>query len=216
MSVKKQSPRLRKLHSFYEEMPEELLDENDVDGYFYHNFFVNFQSKQRKVRVSKGCNRESFTFKLFQFCNLNTQQRYILQEVNISKSDLSSLVDSLPDSLRNFGKASKRLKILLPKPQNGIGSANSEDNLFAQYYSDILEHPNIQIRLSFQFGKNNSCVFSIENFELHGNYFVLTETVNRNRREIHHLYRNRYKVANKSEIFECTYDVEISYPCLRV
>ena len=39
MSVKKQTPSLSKLYSFYEEKPEEFLDKTDVDSYFYHNIF---------------------------------------------------------------------------------------------------------------------------------------------------------------------------------
>ena len=93
MSVKKQIPSLCKLYSFYEEIPEEFLDETDVDSYFYHNIFDISQSQHRIVRVSRGSNKKSFAIKLFQFCDLKTQQRYILQEeVNISKRELTSLV----------------------------------------------------------------------------------------------------------------------------
>ena len=42
MFVKKQIPSLCKLHSIYEEIPEELLDETDVDSYFYHSGFDIF------------------------------------------------------------------------------------------------------------------------------------------------------------------------------
>ena len=80
MSVKKQIPSLSKLYSFYEEIPEEFLDENDVNIHFYHNIFDSSQSQHRKVRVSRGSNKKSFAIKLFQFCDLKTQQRYILQE----------------------------------------------------------------------------------------------------------------------------------------
>ena len=31
----------------------------------------------------------------------------------------------------------------------------SKDNLFAQYYNDIIEQPNGQIRLLFRFGNND-------------------------------------------------------------
>ena len=44
MSVKKQFPSLCKFHSFYAEIPEEFLDETDVDSYFYHNIFGISQS----------------------------------------------------------------------------------------------------------------------------------------------------------------------------
>ena len=123
MSVKKQIPSLCKLYSFYEEIPEEFLDETDVDSYFYHNIFDISQSQHRIVRVSRGSNKKSFAMKFFQFCDLKTHQRYILQEeVNISKRELTCLVDNLRDFLKAFDQASKCIQIPLPKPKVEIGS----------------------------------------------------------------------------------------------
>ena len=162
MSVKKQIPSLCKLYSFNEEIPEEFLDETDVDKYFYHNIFDISQSQYRIVRVSRGSNKKSFAIKLFQFCDLKRQQRYILQEeVNISKRELTCLVDNLRDFLKIFDQASKCIQIPLPKPKVEIGSTKSKDNLFAHHYNAIIEHPNRQYRFSFRFGNNNSCVFSL-------------------------------------------------------
>ena len=145
---------------------------------------------------------------MFQFCDLKTQQRYVLQEeVNISKRELTCLVENLRDFLESFDQASKCIQIPLPKPKVEIGSTKSKDNLFAHYYNDIIEHPNRQIRLPFRFRNNNSCVFSLKKFELHGNQFILTEIVIINYREIHNLYKNRYYVANKCEIIESNYNV---------
>ena len=76
MSVKKQVHSLSKLYSFYEEIPEEFLDETDVDSYFYHNIFDISQSQHRIVRVSRGSNKKSFAIKLFQFCDLKTATLY--------------------------------------------------------------------------------------------------------------------------------------------
>ena len=208
MSVKKQIPSWCKLYTFYEEIPEEFLDETDVDSYFYHNIFDISQSQHRIVRVSRGSNKKSFAIKLFQFCDLKTQQRYILQEeVNISKKELTCLVDNLRDFLKTFDQASKCIQIPLPKPKVDIGSTKSKDNLFAHHYNDIIEHPNRQIRLSFRFENNNSCVFSLKKFELHGNQFILTKIVNLNHRENYHFYKNRYYVANRCEIIESNYNV---------
>ena len=207
MSVKKQIPSLCKLYSFYEELPEEFLDKTDVDSYFYLNIFDISQSQHRIVWVSRGSNK-SFAIKLFQFCNLKSQQRYILQwEVNISKRELTCLVDTLRDFLKTFDQASKCIQITLTKPEVEIGSKKSKDNLFAHYYNDIIEHPNRQNRSSFRFGNNNSCVFSLKTFELHGNQFIFAEIANLNHREIHHFYKNRYYVANKCEIIESNYNV---------
>ena len=132
MSVKKQIPSLCKLYSFCEEIPEEFLDETDVDSYFYHNIFDLSKCQHRIVRVSRGSNKKSFAIKLFQFCDSKTQQRYILQEkVKISTRELTSLVDSLRDFLKTFDHASKCIQIPLPKPKVEIGSTKSKDNLFA-------------------------------------------------------------------------------------
>ena len=160
MSVKNQIPSLCNLHSFYEEIPEMFLDETDVYSYFYRNIFDIPQSKHRIVRVSRGSNKKSVAIKLFQFCDLKTQQRYILQEeVKISKRELTCLVDSLRDFLKNFDQASKCIQIPLLKPKVEIGSTRSKDNLFALYYNDIIEHPDRQIRLLFRFGNKISCIF---------------------------------------------------------
>ena len=198
MSVKKQIPSLCKFYSFSEEIPEEFSDETDVDSNFYHNIFDISQSQHRIVRVSRGSNIKSFAIKLFQFCDLKTQQRYILQEeLNISKRELTCLVDNLRDFLKTFDQASQCIQIPLLKSKVEIGSTKSKDNLFAHHYNDIIQHPNRQIRSSFRIGNNNFCVFSLKKFELYGNQFFLTEIVNLNHREIHHLYKNRFYVANK-------------------
>ena len=189
------------------------MDETDVDSYFYHNIFDIAQSQHRIVRVSRGSNKKSFAIKFFQFCDLKTQQHYILEEeVNISKRDLTCLLDSLRDFLKTFDQASKCTQIPLPKPKVDNGSIKSKDNLFTHYYNDIIEHPNRQNRLSFQFGNINSCLFSIKKFELHENQFILTEIANLNNREIHHLYKKRYYVANKCEIIENNYILQRIHP----
>ena len=197
-----------KLYSFNEEIPEEFLGETDLDSYFYHKIFGYSQSQHRIVRVSRGSNKKSFANNLFKFCDLKTQQPYIFQEkVSISKGELTCLVDSLRDFLKTFDQASKCIQIPPPKLKVYIGSTKSKGNLFAHYYNDIAQYPNRKICLSFRFGNNNSCVISIKNFELHGNQFILTEIVNLNYWEIHHLYNNRYYVANKCEKIESNYNV---------
>ena len=134
MSVRKQIASLCNLHSFYEEIPEEFLGETHVESYFYHKSFEISQSHHRIVQVSRGYNKKPFAIKLFHFCYIKTQQRYSIQEeVNISKRELTCLVDSLRDFLKIFNQASKCIQIPLPKPKFEIESTKSEDNLFAHY-----------------------------------------------------------------------------------
>ena len=127
--------------------------------------------------------------------------------MNIVTRELTSLVDSLRDFLKTFDHASKCIQIPLPKHKGEIGCTKSKDNLFDHYYNDIIEHPNRQFPLSFGFGTNTCCVFSVKKFVLHGNQFYLTEIVNLNHREIHHFYKNLYYVANKCEVIVSKYDV---------
>ena len=49
MSTKKQISSFSKLYSIYEEVPEEFLDETDVDSYFYHSILDISQSHHQIV-----------------------------------------------------------------------------------------------------------------------------------------------------------------------
>ena len=60
MNFKEQIPSLSKFHSFYEEKPEEFLDETDIGCYSQINIFDISQSQQRIVQVSGGSNNKTF------------------------------------------------------------------------------------------------------------------------------------------------------------
>ena len=208
MSTKKQISSLCKLYSVYEEIPEEFLDEPDEDSYFYHNILDVSQSHNPIVRVRKGSNKKSFAFKVFQFCDSKLQQRFILkEEVSISKNGTESLLDSLGELLKAFNQANKVSLIPLPKPKLEIGFTKAKDELFSHCYKDIVEHLKRQIRFSFRFEKNNTCVFFIKKFEHYGDQFILTEVVNLGYRKVKRLYKNRFFVAYKCDIFQSNYDV---------
>ena len=152
MSTKKQICSLCKLYSVYEEIPEDFLDETDVDSYFSHNILDISQSHKRIVRVSKGSNKKSFAFKVFHFCDSKLQQQFILkEEVSISKNEIESLLDSLSEFLKAFDQGNKVSQIPLPKQKFAIGFTKAKDELFSNCYKDIVEHLNRQIRLSFRF-----------------------------------------------------------------
>ena len=90
MSTNKQTSILCKLYSVYEEIPEEFLDETDVDSYFYRNILDISQSHNRIVWVSKGSNKKFFAFKLFLFCDSKLRQRFILkEEISIFKEKIN-------------------------------------------------------------------------------------------------------------------------------
>ena len=143
MSTKKQISSLCKLYSVYEEIPEECLDETDVDSNFFHNISDISQSHNRIVRVSKRSNKKSFAFDIFHFCDSKLQQRFILkEEVSISKNEIESLLDSLGEFLKAFDPANKVSQIPLYKPKFEIGFTEAKDELFSHCYKDIAEHLN--------------------------------------------------------------------------
>ena len=96
MSIKKPIPSLGKLYTNYKEVPETFLDETDVDSYFYHNILDIALMDYRIDRVSKSSNKKDFVLKLFQFCNVKNQQRFILEEeVSVSLNELAAILNTL-------------------------------------------------------------------------------------------------------------------------
>ena len=142
--------------------------------------------------LAKDPTKSLFAFEVFHFCDSKIQQRFILkEEVSISNKETEPLLDSLGGFLKALDQANKVLQVSIPKPKFGIGFTKAKDELFSHCYKDIIEHLNRQLRLSFRFEKNKTCVFYIKTFELSGEHFILTEVVNLGYREIKHLYRNR-------------------------
>ena len=132
MSVLKQIPSLSKLYTIYQEVPEIFLDESDVDRYFYNKILDIALLDNRIVRVSNGPNKEIFAFKLFQFCNLKKQQRFILEEdVSVSLKELAAISNTLRQFLEQYDKIVK-FPVLYPspKPKQEIGFTLFKHELF--------------------------------------------------------------------------------------
>ena len=177
MSVKKQNTRLSNLYTIHVEVPESFLEETDVDSYFYHKILDIALIYNRIVRFSKGSKKKVFAFKLFHFCNLKNQQRVILEdEVSVSLKGLAAFLNTLRQFLKQDDKTVK-FPALHPlfKPKQEIGFTSYKDKMFAQYFQDIKEHCNRQVRLSFRFKHIKECCFSIKKFQIVGEHNVLTE-----------------------------------------
>ena len=178
MSIEKRISIFCKHYSIHEELPEEILDETDVDSYFYHNNLDISQSHHRIVRVSKGSNRKSFAFKVFHFGDSKLQQQFFLkEEVSISQKEIESLLDSLGEFLKAFDQGIKASQIPLPKPKFEVGFTKTKHELCSFCYKDTVEHLNRKNRLSFWFEKNKTCVFFVKKFEQYGDQFILTKVV---------------------------------------
>ena len=191
MSVKKQIPSLSKLYRIYEEVPESFLDGTDVDSYFYHNILDILLIDNQIVQVSKGSNKKTFPFKLFQFCNLKNQQSFIFEdEESVSLKELAAFLHTVRQFLKQYDKTVKFPALHpLPKPKQEIGFTLFKDELFAHFFQDNKEHCNRQIRLSFRFERNKERCFSIKKFPIVGEQNILTDVINLRHCEVYSLHK---------------------------
>ena len=131
MSTKRQISNLCKFYSVYEEIPGKLLDETDVDTYFYHSILYVSQSHHRIVRVSKGSNKKLLDSKCFIFA------------IQSYSSDLFSEKSAFPKMKLNFySTVWANFSKLLIKPTT-----------YRRFH-----YPNLSLRLNLQKQKTNCSV----------------------------------------------------------
>ena len=189
------------------------MDKIDVDSYFYQNILDIALIVKRIVRDSKTSNGKIFALKLFQVCNLQNQQRFLLEEkVSVSLKELAAILNTLRQFLKQYDKTVKfPASYILPKPKQEIGFTLFKDALFAQYLRDIKEHWNRQIRLSFCFERNNGCCFSIKKYQIAGEQNVLSENINLRHCEVQSHYKNCHYFASKCGIISSNYDIWLKH-----
>ena len=103
------------------------------------------------------------------------QKVFCIESVWFLRLKLSSdwvSIRHLGECVKGFDQANKVSQIPIPKPNFEIGFTKAKDEQFSHCYKDIAEHLNRQIRISFRFEKNKTCVFSVKRFEHYGDQFV--------------------------------------------
>ena len=80
MSLKNQLPALFTLYNINEEIPENFLDESDIDSYFFYSILNISTVEGRLLRLSRSSNKNLFIFKLFNFDSSKSTQQYLLAE----------------------------------------------------------------------------------------------------------------------------------------
>ena len=113
---------------------------------------------------------------MIQFCDLKSQQRYIIQnEVTKVEKQFGFSVESLCNSLKKFSQATKCLEVPSSERSEEIETTKSKDNLSDEYYKKINDHSKRQISFSFPFVNSKSFIFSSKKIETYGNQFLLTK-----------------------------------------
>ena len=106
MPIKNQLPTLSKLYSIYEEIPEDFLDETDIDSYFYHSILNITKKENRLVRLSKTSNKNSFYLKVFKFdCSIIQQKYFSSEGITLTRRKLGVVLDCLNYFLLQFEAA---------------------------------------------------------------------------------------------------------------
>ena len=175
MSVIKLIPGLCKLFSFYEEVLEEVFDENDLDSYFSHNISNIFSVPSSNSRRQQKLKQKVFRKPVIPMCYLKkTEQRYILQEqVKLSNKELSFQVDRLPVFVEFFDKASNCLQTLLPKPKSDHGLQNQKVFSLICTLNTSLNIQTDQLGHRSDLAKTILACFRSKEHGLHGNQFIL-------------------------------------------
>ena len=98
MPIKNQLPTLSKLYSIYKENPEDLLDEADIDSYFYYSNLNITKKEDRLVRLSKTSNKNSFNLEVFKFdCSTIQQKNSLSEEITLTRRELGVVLHCLND-----------------------------------------------------------------------------------------------------------------------
>ena len=102
-----------------------------MDSYSYHKVLDNALISNRIVRVGEGSNKNFFAFKLFQFRNLENQQRFFFEEdMSVSLKELAAILNNLRHFLKQCDKAVKSPLYPLPKPKQEVGFTLFKNDLF--------------------------------------------------------------------------------------
>ena len=91
------------------------------------------------LELAKVPTKKVFAFKLFQFCNLKNQQRFILEgEVSVSLKKIAAFSDILRQFLKQYDKTVKFPALYtLPRPKQEIGFTLFKNKLFAHFFHDV-------------------------------------------------------------------------------
>ena len=111
MSVKKQNPSLFKFFSSYDEILEEVLDENDLDT-FFTTLFLTFPGPSIENYVLAKVPTRNHLHSSCSILQFKAQLQCFLQgEINRSIREHSCLVNRQRVFLKTFDKASKSLQL---------------------------------------------------------------------------------------------------------
>ena len=137
MSIKKHLNLLELLYKKKENIPcDFLIDEIDVDSYFFHNFSDVCVVQNRVLRLSKGLFGETYSIKEFTFDPHITYQSYKLTaEIHLTRREVLFILQKLKSIKKSYDKISKTLFIRYPTPK--FVKTPEQKSLFLRFFKDF-------------------------------------------------------------------------------
>ena len=119
MSIKKHLNFLELLYKKKENIPcDFLIDEIDVDSYFFHNFLDVYVVQNILLRISKGLFRETYSIKEFIFGpHISYQSCKFTAELHLTRKEILFILEKLKLIKKSYDKISKTLFIPYPTPK---------------------------------------------------------------------------------------------------
>ena len=127
-----------------------LIDEIDVDSYFFHNFWKFMLSKMEfsdKVKVSF---RETYSIKEFTFDAHIAYQSYKLNaKLNLTKKETQFILEILKLIKQSFDNIPNTL--FIPYPTPNFVKTPQESSLFLYFFKDFQNSKSCKIRFGLRY-----------------------------------------------------------------
>ena len=170
MSIKKHLSFLELLYKKKEKIPIDfLIDEIDVDSYFFHNFLDVFIVQNRVIRLSKGLFRETYSIKEFTFDSHIAYQSFKLTaELHLTRKEILFILENLKLIKKSYDNISKTLFIPYPKPK--FVKTPQQNSLFLHFFKDFQSSKSCLIRFGIRFPE--VCFEKFVNSELSSQIYI--------------------------------------------
>ena len=170
MSIKKHLNFLELLYKKKENIPcDFLIDEIDVDSYFFHNFLDVYVVQNRVLRLSKGLFRETYSIKEFTFDSHIAYQSYKLTaELHLTRKEILFILENLKLIKKSYDNISKTLFIPYPTPK--FVKTPQQSALFLHFFKDFQSSKSCMIRFGIRFPE--ICFEKFINFELSSQIYI--------------------------------------------
>ena len=167
MSNKKHLNFLELVHKKKEKIPcDFLIDEIDVDSYFFQNFLDVYVVQNRVLRLSKGLLMETYSIKEFIFDPHIAYQSYKLTaELQLTRKEILENFKLIKKSFDNISKT-----LFIPYPTPKFVKTVQQNSLILQFCQDFQSSKSCMIRFGIRYPE--ICFEKFINFELSSQIYI--------------------------------------------